>query len=287
MSDRTATPPSFNQGVFFSRIDQHIELRGLRVVLYDGQHMHTLREGPLYCAPDLMTIVIKPHIDDSTLQSPKAAEARESRFYSELFGGVPACGAAVIGWVVVAGSSGAAPVTGGASTFVAALAAGAAMASSAQCLNASYRLYNELGDRDQNDWLDSQDWYINTGRVIDVISIAGAATAVGATVRMAIALKRSTGKSMRSVLAGLSRQERMRIAEEIIRMENPGISNGALKAMLRAGIYPRRLSNAVISHSVRLQLKDALGAALSFTGSASSGTLREFAVGLAQSVDTY
>jgi hypothetical protein len=84
-----------------------------------------------------------------------------------------------------------------------------------------------------NDWLDSQKWYTVIAKVLDVISLLQRSS-VRATVRMALGLRQSTGKTMLSVLQGLSRQERARIAEEVIRMENPGISNGALKTMLKA-----------------------------------------------------
>jgi hypothetical protein len=104
---------------------------------------------------------------------------------------------------------------------------------------------------------------------------------------MALTLRRTTGKGMVEVLKGLTRQERARIAEEVIRIENPGISNKALKTMLRAGLYPKRFSGLEVSHAVRTQLKDALSAALSFTGSALSGTLREYATGIVQSFETY
>jgi hypothetical protein len=76
-------------------------------------------------------------------------------------------------------------------------------------------------------------------------------------------------------------------AEEVIRMENPGISGGALKAMLRAGLYPKRFTMLQVSHAVKTQLKDAISAALTFTGSGLSGVVREYAVGIAQSFETY
>lgn len=287
MSNTSTLPANFDASKFLAHIDENADLRGQRVVFYDGHNMHVLREGPLWCSADLLTVVIKPHIGETTLKSTQAAEARESRFYSELFGGVMSCGAAAIGWVVIGGSSAAAPVTGGTSTFVAALAWGATLASSAQCATSGYRLYNEIANPQENDWLDSQGWYTTTARALDIVSLAGAGAATAVTVRAALVLRRTTGKSMVEVLKGLSRQERKRIAEEVIRLENPGISNSALKTMLRAGVYPKRFTNVQVSKAVQTQLKDALGAALSFSGSAGTGTVKELVVGVTKSFETH
>jgi hypothetical protein len=173
---------------------------------------------------------------------------------------------------------------------VAVLAGGAASASTAQCVISGVRIYNEISRPENNDWLDSQGWFRYTATILDGISLAGAGSSAATTVRMALTLRRTSGKSMQEVLKGLSRQERRRIAEEVIRMENPGISNGMLKVFLDAGKYPKRFTQLQVSEAVRLQLKDAIGAAISFTGSAAGGLVRQgggYVVGIAQSVDTH
>jgi hypothetical protein len=42
-----------------------------------------------------------------------------------------------------------------------------------------------------------------------------------------------------------------------------------------------------VNHAVKTQLKDALSAALTFTGSGLSGVVHEYAAGIAQSFETY
>ena len=115
---------------------------------------------------------------------------------------------------------------------------------------------------------------------LDVISVAGAASAGFATIKTVLTMRAATGKSFMSVLKGLGRTERKRLTEEIIRVNHPGISNGALKAMVRANAYPKRYSNLQITESLKLQLKDAIGATLSFTGSATSGAVKSLAIGV-------
>lgn len=272
---------------FLGRIDQNPELRGMRVVYFDGLRIHIVRDGPQMCASGLKSIVIHANAATGAMHHAETAAARDSRLYVELLSGALGCGSAAIGWVVFAGSLTAVPITGGASSFITVLSATAAGASTAQCLNSGVRVYNELESPGTNDWLDAQWWYTGLAKVLDVISLVGAASSASASLKMALTLRRTTGKTMVEVLKGLSRQERARIAEEVIRIENPGISNSALKTLMRAGVYPKRFTGLQVSHAVRTQLKDALGAALTFSGSALSGVVREYGVGLMHSFETY
>jgi hypothetical protein len=62
-------PNGFNEKNFLRTLDQNAELRGTRVVFYDGTKMHVLREGPPLCEPGQRSIVIKPDIGEITLHS--------------------------------------------------------------------------------------------------------------------------------------------------------------------------------------------------------------------------
>lgn len=128
--------------------------------------------------------------------------------------------------------------------------------------------------------LDSQEWYQNTTIALDVISIAGAATLKAMKLLMA-----NSGKSTFSILKGLSRAERKRLTQEIIRLNHPAVSNKILKSMVKNGRYPKRFSGLKITQSLQLQLKDAVGASMSFTGSALSGNVNSLAVGIYEELD--
>ncbi|MFK5947349.1 MAG: hypothetical protein QM500_01100 [Methylococcales bacterium] len=124
------------------------------------------------------------------------------------------------------------------------------------------------------------------------MSIAGGVASASATLKTVLNL-RNTGTPIKKALEGLSRQERKRLTEELIRHSNPKISNKALKALVAAGKYPKRFTSFEISQSIRLQLKDAIGATLSFTGSATSGIIRDpsrikqFVVGVLEEFESY
>jgi hypothetical protein len=100
---------------------------------------------------------------------------------------------------------------------------------------------------------------------------AGAATA--SALRLAKVLRTATSKSSMQVLNGVSRHERRRITEEVIRLANPGISNSAIKQFIRARVYPRRFTSVQISNGVRHTLTEAAGAAVDISGSAVGGLL--------------
>lgn len=195
------------------------------------------------------------------------------------------CSAAVLSWVVVVGSGAAAPVSGGASTGITYLSLGAATATTAQCLNGGFRTWAEATAPEHLDSLDSEEWYRHTSHALDVISLAGSAVSIYSAIRATQILKASTGKSYREVLSGLNRQERKRLTEEVIRASHPAVSNRALKAMIRSGVYPKRYNTIEINKGLASNIKGAVSASISFTGSSVSGTVRNLAVGLYEVID--
>jgi hypothetical protein len=229
-----ALPDDFDLAAFLKKVDSNCDLRGMRVVYFDGVRMIELREGPPYCGVGLMTIVVRDGTEEPVLHSPSAAQSRDGKLLFELLGAGLSCSAAVIGWVVVAGSAGVAPITGGTSIFLTYLAIGGSSASSIQCVNAVGRVGMEIYAPDELDVLDSEGWYQKANKVLDGISLAGAAASGAVTIRMALRLRASTMKGMIQVLKGLTRQQRAAIAEEAIKIENPGISGGQIKMLVRS-----------------------------------------------------
>lgn len=260
------------------RVNRIAGLKNTRIVYFDGIQMHEVRPHPPICQQSYLTIVIRAvdAKDVAKIVHPTPhAKQEDGRFYSELLSTSLSCGAAALSWVVVGGSGAAIPFTGGTSTPITVIGYAAATASSFQCVNSFIRLTNEsrYGSPEINRWLDSQAWYTHTSTALDVISVAGAAVAIGATLKMVLQL-RKTGTPFKQILNGLSRQQRKQVTEEIIRTQNPGISNKALKALVAAGTYPKRFGKIELSNTVRLQLKEAVGATFSFMGSATGGVIR-------------
>lgn len=275
---------TINLPQFFRRVDAIYETNGAKIVYVDSEFtVVTLRDARQECLRHPVTLVLREpaRTFDSRLYAGEIkSNPRESQVVGEIVGTTLSCGAAVLSWVVVLGSSGAIPLTGGTSTAIVMLSYTAAAASTAQCANGVVRIGLETVAPEKKDYLDSQEWYQNASMAIDVVSLAGAAAAGAATLRSLKMLKASSSKSTTELLKGLSRAERKRLTEEIIRANHPGISSRMMKSMIAAGAYPKRFSNPQVSQALALQLKDAIGATFSFVGSASSGAVRTLAVGI-------
>ena len=90
-----------------SRIDAIDGYRGVRVVFYDGRKVHEIRSHPPVCSQEKRTIVIRPFFESekNVVTHGVLSKQDDHNFYSELLSTGLSCGAAVISWIVVGGSS--------------------------------------------------------------------------------------------------------------------------------------------------------------------------------------
>ena len=205
---------------------------------------------------------------------------RESRLVGEAVNTTLSCAGAVIGWIVVLSGSVAVPFSAGASSVVVALGYTAAAASSVQCFASGYRTVNEIRNPARNDQLDSEEWYQYTMIALDAASLVGVGSSALATVKLVRLNKASTGKSVREVLRGLNRQERAKLTKELLSINDPRLTSKMIKLKQLSGELPKRFTPTEVKHATVTQIKDALGAAIGFTGSAVSGNVRTIAIGL-------
>ncbi|WP_210525978.1 hypothetical protein [Pantoea ananatis] len=202
-----------------------------------------------------------------TLSKPSLASEITSTMFS--------CGALVVTGFLAFGSAVAVPLTAGASGVVAGMIIAGGLATGMQCAIGTARLYAIYeGNEDYVAWLDSQSWYVATTTALDVISLAGAGAGLKSAIETYKVMKASSSAKAFEWLKTLSRAERKRITEEIIRAQNPGISNGGIKAAMKAGVYPKRYPAEAIQKSLQRELTSALVNSSAFAGSALTGTLR-------------
>ncbi|MEW7000118.1 hypothetical protein M5585_03780 [Serratia ureilytica] len=192
----------------------------------------------------------------------------------ELASAALSCGTLLVSVFLLASGSVAVPFTGGTSSAVAYLGYAGMAASALQCGNGLYRV-NKLydGKGDELAQLDSEQWYIATSTVLDVISLASAGAALKEATMTYRAMRRISARKATEWLKSMPRSERKRLTENIIRAENPGISNNVLKEMVKNGLYPKRYPTEAIQNGLRQQLHSALNNSLTFVGSGISGTL--------------
>lgn len=280
-----------DQKVLFKKIDDIFHLTGAGVIYIDSNStVVELRKFEPVCQISPIKVVLREPPRQMSQQEfashlkGSQSDIRESKLVGEVAGSVLSCGAAVLGWIVVLGSGAAIPLTAGTSVAVSYLAVAASSASTLQCIDGLVRTGSEIFDPRLVDALDSEEWYSTTTATLDVISLAGAGAAGAATLKAFKLLQAASLKSSKVILQGLSRAEKKRLTHEIIRMNQPGISNRVLKRLINTGVYPKRYAGTQISNTVALQLKDALGATMSFSGSASSGVVKSLAIGVYEEI---
>ncbi|WP_318363731.1 hypothetical protein [Enterobacter sp.] len=206
------------------------------------------------------------------------------------------CGALLLTGAACFISTGAVPLTGAMSTPLAIMAAAGTAATALQCTNGVSRLYDiEFNDAQLVNWVDTQGWYTATSTALDLISLVSLAGPLKEAVLTYRAMKSASSMKAIEWLKRYPRMERVRLTEGIIKHLNPGISNKAMKAMIRAGKYPKRFPTEAVHKQLVNQLISALTSTMAVTGSAISGVIHspesitksaEYAFGLLQSLET-
>jgi hypothetical protein len=273
----------------FAAIDADPGIVGAGVVYIDADfNVITLREFKPICSIKPKRIILreaKKYVSPAQFAQQVQDNPRESRLVGEAINTTLSCTGAVIGWVVVLSGTVAIPFSAGASTVVAALGYTAAAASSVQCFASGYRTVNEIRNPARNDQLDSEEWYQYTMIVLDAASLVGVGASALTTVKLVRLNRVTTGKSVREVLKGLSRQERAKLTKELLSINDPRLTSKMIKLKQLSGELPKRFAPTEVKHATVTQIKDALGAAVGFTGSAISGNVRTVAVGLYEEIE--
>ncbi|NWA84103.1 NAD synthetase [Pseudomonas sp. D2002] len=268
----------------FAAIDADPAIVGAGVVYIDAEfNVVTLREFQPICSIAPKRLILREaqkYIAPTQFAQQVQDNPRESRLVGEAVNTTLSCAGAVIGWIVVLSGSVAVPFSAGASSVVVALGYTAAAASSVQCFASGYRTVNEIRNPARNDQLDSEEWYQYTMIALDAASLVGVGSSALATVKLVRLNKAATGKSVREVLRGLNRQERAKLTKELLSINDPRLTSKMIKLKQLSGELPKRFTPTEVKHATVTQIKDALGAAIGFTGSAVSGNVRTIAVGL-------
>ncbi|UVH50260.1 NAD synthetase [Pseudomonas sp. CBSPBW29] len=288
LTTRQRVESSIDVRRLFAAIDADPAIIGAGVVYLDGNlRAVVLREFQPICSIVPKKVILR--------EAPRSVgrvefirrlehEPRESQVVFELLNTALACTAALISWRVAISGTSLIPFSAGASGVVTAIGVSAGLASGVQCLNGFVRVRNELFNSAQNNYLDSDEWYQAVTAGLDAASLLGAGVTSMATIRLVTVLRKTTGKSLRQVLKGLNRQERVRLTNELLSINRPEMTRKLIKLKQRMGDMPRRYSSAEIRQGTIAQIQDAIGAALGVAGSAMSGNIRTIAVGLYEEV---
>lgn len=216
-----------------------------------------------------------------------ASSSRESQLWKEASGMALSCGGAVLGIYVAKAGVAAAPLSAGSSLAVTYIAYTAAAASGVQCINGLWRTYKELTNPAENDYYDSLNWYQTMSLALDGISLVGAGSASFVTVRTVMTIKHATGRNLTDILRHMSRQDRAKLTNEILRLQNPRHPREIIRLKQLAGKLPKRFSNPQLRQDILLQLGDQLGAILAVTGSSLSGNINHIIIAIYEEFESY
>jgi hypothetical protein len=248
---------------FYVQLDLMPEMSGVGVGYVGDGSCEVLRDSNHNSGLQTFVVLKETDIDASQV----TRDADQPNLYVELASLGLNCAAAVIGWAAIIASDGVLLSLGGAATVGATL----------QCGNAIVRTAHYGSKVDDTEWIawaDSHDWYVDAGYLLDVLSLGAAVQAGAKTVRTVLALQRATGRELPDILKGLSRAERKRLSQELLRMQKPGLSNAAMKGLIRAGSFPKRFATTQVTELLFAQLRDAISATLAFGSSGLNGVLR-------------
>ena len=270
----------FDFNALGSAMDCNREFAKAGIIYSDGAQRYLVRSGQRH-ANGQSGIVTHVIVTKATSQ-PSASIVGKSltdavtstSMGTELASTVLSCGAMIItGGVMLAGTA-ATPITAGGSGVLVAIGYAGTIATGLQCVNGLYRIYDLVENGGGNvAWLDTQEWYVATSTSLDLISLASAGGALKEAITTWRAMKSISSLKATEWLKNYPRQDRARLTELIIRAQNPGISNKEIKALIRAGLYPKRFPTGPVQIELTRQLGQVVTSAAALAGSAVSGVV--------------
>ncbi|MCR4542253.1 NAD synthetase [Pseudomonas sp. 18.1.10] len=276
----------------YRTIDADPAIVGAGVVHIGSDYQVTvLREFVPLCSVRPKRVILRETVEQAVTTEDYAQQVasspRESQLWREASGMAISCGGAVISFVVAKAGIAAAPFSGGASLALTYVSYAGLAASGGQCFNGVWRTRNELTNPAKNDYYDTLAWYQAMTVALDGISLVGAGASTVATVRTVMAIKRSTGREMTDILRPMSRQERAKLTDEVLRLNNPRHPREIIRLKQLAGQLPRRYSNPELRLRIITQIRDQISATLAITGSVLFGNINALVIALYEEFDDH
>ncbi|MFK3798140.1 NAD synthetase [Pseudomonas sp. NPDC088444] len=263
---------SIDLRALFRAIDADPAIAGAGVIFIDSDsNVVVVREFQPICSISVKRVFLQEvprHMAPQEFARDLELRPRKSKLVDEAINAAIACTGAYISWTVFYAGGLAAPMTLGGSIVISGIALSSAVAGTGQCLIGAGKVAGEMFFPDKLDELTSQTWFEDMNQTLDRITLVGASTSLFVTARFVLAARAATGKSIRSVLKGLSPRERLNLTIELhqYRMQTVGLSG--------------RITNAEIRKQATIQRNDLSAAFLAIGGSINSGVLRPYVIGI-------
>lgn len=272
----------------FCAIDADPALIGAGVVYIDEDfNVLTLREFQALCSVQVKKVVLR--------EAPRAVgpvefkrmlehEPRESEWVAEGLIAAVTCAGAVLSWFVVTTGITLMPFTAGTSVVLTFVGKAAMAASVTQCLIGVGRTTAAWIDPQALERLDDEAWYQAVVAVLDGIALAGIGTSTVTTVKAINVSTQVTGKPIRQVLKGLTRQERAKLNNELLSINDPRLTTKLLKLKQAAGTATKRISATQMKRITATHISDSVAGIFGVTSSAVSGNIKPLAIGLYEEI---
>jgi hypothetical protein len=284
--DRVENAMDLNK--LFRVIDADPAIVGAGVVFIDSDfNVVTLREFQPICSVAVKRVVLREaprYMGAQEFVRALESSSRESEMVKESIVTGVACAGAVLSWIVVISGSALVPFSMGSSGVLTALGWSAAIAGSGQCMVGVTRVMFESTTPLTNDVLDSSEWYQAVMSILDAISVAGGSVSIIGTQVLKKALLKTTDKSIRQALSGLSRQERYQLTSELLSLKYPSLSAKMIQLQRVSKKLPKRFTPAEVSNGLRTQIKDLIAGRLAIGGSALSGNIHAIGVAIYEEI---
>lgn len=181
------------------------------------------------------------------------------------------------------------PLTAGSSAALLLVTVPVASASALQCGLSLGRVSNSIFSPENNQDLDSSEWFTRMSVVLDGIALLDAVHGAGEVSRLAIQLRRSSSRPFVDIISSMTRAERKQLAEEIGRYTSHAVTRRQFLRLVRSGELAKVLSQQKVNSMLRKKLLTAISSALTVGGSAlpknvssSSGLVNEYVVHVLQ-----
>ncbi|AUG08841.1 NAD synthetase [Pseudomonas sp. S09G 359] len=264
----------------FFAIDADPALIGAGVVYIDAMfNVVVLREFQAICRVQPIKLVLREaprYVGAVEFKRMLEHEPRESKLVAEAVKTAAACTGAALSWMVVTGGFVLMPFTAGTSAVITFIGQAAMAASIAQCLIGVGRTGAEVIAPQSLDRLDSEAWFQAVTTVLDGVTLLGVGASALTTVKAINVSTKATGQTLRQVLKRLTRQERAKLNDELLRIQDPRLTTKLLKLKQAAGTASKRISATDMQHATVNHIRDALAATLGLTNAIAIGLYEEF-----------
>ncbi|WPN96459.1 NAD synthetase [Pseudomonas sp. MUP55] len=272
----------------FFAIDSDPALIGAGVVYIDEMfNVVILREFQGVCSVRPIKVVLREaprYVGPVEFKRMLEHEPRQSRLVGEALNTAVSCAGALLSWVVITSGAALMPFTAGASAVITFIGQAALLASGTQCFIGLGRTSVEALAPEHLDRLDNEAWFQAVSAALDTIALLGVATSASTVIKTVNTTTRVTGKPLTQVLKGLNRQERVRLNNELLRLQDPRLTLKLLKIKQANRAVPKRISATDMQMATANHIRESLAAALGLTGSAVSGNVKTLAIGIYEEV---